>query len=149
MKRSPSIQIKAVLLLIVFFLNTVVGFACAVGLDMGFNGSHHKEETFPAQSNSQQHAKPHHEDKQIADAHQSSDKEKNNCCKDEVAKLSKVDKLTPKSFDFSVHPVFVATITSTFYHFNIVPALTPNKLLVRSYHPPIPDIRVAIQSFQI
>ncbi|RKD15128.1 hypothetical protein BCY91_06295 [Pelobium manganitolerans] len=152
MKKSHLIQIKAVFLLIVFSLNTVVGFACSVGVDMGFNGSHHKQEATPAHSDSHQHAKPHHEHKEATDAHHSSDDEKNNCCKDEVAKLVKVDKLTPKSFDFGIYPVFVAAFISTFYQFNIVPSdlHTPdNKFFVRSHHPPIPDIRVAIQSFQI
>ncbi|NCI46705.1 HYC_CC_PP family protein [Sediminibacterium soli] len=152
MKRIRLIQIKAVFLLIVFSLNTVVGFACSVGMDMGFNSSHHQEETSAVQSVSHQHAKPHHEHKEVSDAHHSSHDEKNNCCKDEVAKLSKVDKLTPKSLDIVIHQVFVAALTSTFYQFNVVPSdlHTPdNKFFVRSHHPPIPDIRVAIQSFQI
>jgi len=158
MKRIRLIQIKAIFLLIVFSLNTVVGFACSVGVDMGFNSSHHQEETSPVQSDSHQHAKPHQhhkphpEHKEVADAQHSSDDEKNNCCKDEVAKLSKVDKLTPKSLDIGIHPVFVAALISTFYQFNVVPSdlHTPdNKFFVRSHHPPIPDIRVASQSFQI
>ena len=44
MKRNRSIQLKAAFLLLVFGLNTVVGFACSLGLDMGFNIPHHKEE---------------------------------------------------------------------------------------------------------
>ena len=44
MKRNISIQLKAALLLIVFSLNTVIGFACAMGVDMGFNTHHHDEE---------------------------------------------------------------------------------------------------------
>ena len=44
MKKFTSIQIKALLLLIVFAINTVVGFACSVGVDMGFNTKHHNDE---------------------------------------------------------------------------------------------------------
>ena len=41
MKKNSSIQLKAAFLLIVFALNTVLGFACSMGLDMGYNKSHH------------------------------------------------------------------------------------------------------------
>ena len=41
MSTSIYIQLKAALLLLVFGLNTIIGFACAVGVDMGFNTSHH------------------------------------------------------------------------------------------------------------
>ena len=44
MKINISIQLKAAFLLVVFGLNTLVGFACAVGVDMSFNSSHHDEE---------------------------------------------------------------------------------------------------------
>ncbi|HTN20720.1 MAG TPA: hypothetical protein VL125_09605 [Pelobium sp.] len=119
---------------------------------MGFNSSHHQEETSPIHSDSHQHTKPHHKHKEIADAHHSSDSEKNDCCKDEVTKLSKVDKLTPKSLDFDIYPVFATAFISSFYQVNPVPSglYTPNnRFLVRNHHPPMPDIRVAIQSFQI
>ena len=44
MKRNLSIQIKAATLLLVFAMNTLIGFACAVGVDMGFNRPHHQDE---------------------------------------------------------------------------------------------------------
>lgn len=153
MKRSSLIQIKAVFLLIVFSLNIGVGFACSLGVDMDFNRSHHENETTTsAHKDSHKHAKPHHEHNEVADVGHSSEDGKDNCCKDEVAKLSKADKLTPKSFDFAIHPEFVAALISTFYQFNVLPSdlHTPdNKFFARSHHPPRPDIRVAIQSFQI
>ena len=43
MVKTHSIQIKAAFLLIVFVTNTIVGFACSMGLDMGFNSKHHSE----------------------------------------------------------------------------------------------------------
>lgn len=157
MKRSPSIQLKAAFLLIVFSLNTVVGFACAVGLDMDFNSSHHQEEkTVLAHQNvpAHQHSKAHSHDEQndLAKDHHSSKKTKDDCCTDEAAKFAMVDKLTPQSIDFSINPVFFTAFLSTFYHFDIFASdshIPNNKFFVRSHHPPIPDIRVAIQSFQI
>ena len=41
MKSPASIKLKAAFALIVFSLNTVVGFACFAGLDMGYNSTHH------------------------------------------------------------------------------------------------------------
>lgn len=157
MKKSSSIQLKAVFLLIVFSLNTVVGFACSVGLDMGFNGSHHQEEkTVLAHKDAlaHQHSKAHSHDEQnvLAKDHHSSKKTKDNCCTDEAAKFAKVDKLTPQSFDFSIHPVFLTAFLSSFYHFDFFASnshISNNKFFVRTHHPPISDIRVAIQSFQI
>ena len=43
MKKNISIQVKAAFLLFVFALNTAVGFACSIGMDMGFNATHHKD----------------------------------------------------------------------------------------------------------
>ena len=48
MKRNKTIKFRAAFLLLVFGLNTVVGFACALGLDMGFNNSHQQEKTTDA-----------------------------------------------------------------------------------------------------
>ena len=44
MKRKLSIQLKAAFLLLVFAFNTLIGFACAIGIDMGFNSSNHHDE---------------------------------------------------------------------------------------------------------
>ena len=147
MKRSPSIQLKAAFLLIVFSLNTVVGFACSVGLEMGFNSSHHQEEKAAI---THKHDNSHQHDDAVVDHHQS-EKTKDNCCKEEVIKFAKVDKVAPKSLDFSFPPVFFATFLSSFYHLDAsLSYQQPNsKYFVRSYHPTIPKIRIAIQSFLI
>lgn len=151
MKRRPSIQLKAVFLLLVFSLNTVVGFACSIGLDMDFNSSHHHEEKTVL---SHQHVKAHSHDRQndLTKDHHSSKKTKDNCCTDEAAKFAKVDKLTPQSIGFSSNPVIFTAFLSTFYCFDVFASdshIPNNKFFVRTHHPPIPDIRVAIQSFQI
>ena len=72
MKRNKSIQLKAAFLLIVFSLNTVIGFACAVGLDMGFNSHHHcQENAIKTEGN-------HHHDEADVHHHQPNN-EKDNC----------------------------------------------------------------------
>lgn len=158
MKRCLSIQLKGILLLVVFSLNTLVGFACSVGLDMGFNSKHHKEEKdVVAHSHAHANPKAHHghEEKahdENANDHHSSSEDKDNCCKDQMTKLAKADKLMPHPVDFNIHPVFFTAFLSTFFHVDFSPihSHTPdNKLFVRCHHPPISNIRVAIQSFQI
>lgn len=142
---------------IVFSLNTVVGFACSVGLDMGFNSKHHSEKATEAVVHTHADGKKHiHQEKKTTHVHadpmnqHSSGSKKDNCCNDEVASLVQTDKVVTQSFNL-IHPVFLLVY---FDAFSTV-ALPPNdvtkdiKQFVRSYHPPIPDIRIAIQSFQI
>ncbi|SHN36157.1 hypothetical protein [Chitinophaga sp. CF418] len=151
MKRNTSIQrFKAALLLTVFLLNTVVGFACAVGLDMGFNPTHHHEhnETGGAQTKGSHHqadVNHHHH-------HHPQKKEKDNCCNDNVIKVIQTDKSRSPALDFSINPAFFIVFVSTFYNVDLWAssrAKVNSRYFVRSYHPPIPDIRIAIQSFQI
>lgn len=152
MKRTISIQLKAALLLVVFGVNTVVGFACAVGVDMGFNTSHHHDEEateIHVHANGEKHehhnksANHHHEKK--------NDKEKDGCCNDKVVKIYQTDKAVPQS-NLIISPVFFTVFVAAYYNINIsYPSQIngSNKYFVRNYHPPIPDIRIAIQSFQI
>lgn len=158
MTKSLSIKLKGLFLLAVFSLNTVVGFACSVGFDMGFNSKHHEEEKeVVAHSHAHEHSKGHHEHEgkandEKANDHHSSSEDKDNCCKDQVAKLAKADKLMPHPVDFNIHPVFFTAFLSTFFlvDFSPIHSHTPdNKLFVRCHQPPISNIRVAIQSFQI
>jgi len=89
MKKRRSIQLKAAFLMIVFSLNTLIGFACAVGINMGFNTSHHHEDeateaVVHIHKDGKKHV--HHED---AKHHDGSDKDhakngKDNCCNDKV-----------------------------------------------------------------
>ena len=149
----------------VFALNTVVGFACSVGVDMGFNSKHHEEnEATEAvvhihkdgkkhihheKKESHSHGKAHNHD-QDKD-HQKPESEKGGCCNDKVLKIQQLDKAVPSSVSL-VHPIFFTALVATYYSFIIFPhtdVVKDIKPFVRSYHPPIPDIRIAIQSFLI
>ena len=145
MKRKFSIQLKAAFLVIVFSLNMVIGFACAMGLDMGFNHKHHHEgdETIIQKTS-------HHHDEADNDHHKSKDG-KDNCCNDQVMKFTQLDKSMPQSLD-AVNPTFLTAFVSAYCGIDVFYTSyfdTSIKYFVRSYHPPIPDIRIAIQSFQI
>lgn len=154
MKNNLSIQLKAAFLLAVFSLNIVVGFACSVGIDMGFNKHHHDNEMIAEQSD-------HHHSEMQADKSSyhndevgkpNSKEDDGNCCKDKVTKIATADKSLPQSYSAIVNPVFFTPFVSTFYQVNIFSLYPENisvKHFVRSCPPTIQDIRIAIQSFLI
>lgn len=149
MKRKKSIQFKAAFLLIVFSLNTVIGFACAVGINMGFNSHHHEESAIEVTEN-HHHDKSHHHEEADVHHHKASN-EKDNCCNDGVMKFQQVDKNIATSFSL-INPLFFTSFLASYYNIDILSSrnkISEIKYFVRSHHPPIPDIRVAIQSFQI
>ncbi len=157
MNKIRTIQLKAVFLLIVFSLNTIIGFACAVGLDMGFNSNHHEEEVTKSTGHVHADGKKHnhrnevkdHHDEKVKDHHEGNNKD--NCCNDHVTKIVQQDKAIVSSISINT-PICSTTFITGFYNVDALLAAGINshiKYLVRRHHPPIPDIRVAIQSFQI
>ena len=159
MNRNISMQIKAAILIVVFSLNTVIGFACAIGIDMGFNSTHHHDQevtevTVHVHENGKKHehhneaGKHHAEDKD----HHKTKNAKDNCCNDKVIKFNEVDKSASHSLNTVLNPIFSITFIPSFSVTNIFYKSyvdTDSKYFVRSHHPPISDIRIAIRSFQI
>jgi hypothetical protein len=158
-----SIRLKAVFLLTVFALNTVIGFACAIGVNMVFNSNHHHGEAEETGAVAHVHAdgkrhihqeeaenhKPHHHHNDVAN-HKHSNSE-GGCCNDKVIKFGQLDKATSQNLAY-VSPVFFTAFVSVFYNTGILylsRAAPSLEYFARGHHPPIPDIRIAIQSFQI
>ncbi|MES2005503.1 hypothetical protein GWC95_05345 [Sediminibacterium roseum] len=159
MIKNISIRFRAAFLLAVFFLNTAVGFACAIGVDMGFNAKHHNETPVSPPIHVHADGKKHvhkktggHAHSRKAQAHEKSDS-KDNCCKDKVVKMEQADKSRPASTIGVIVPLHSSALPVSFYHFNISEYGSDRekniKQFVRCHHPPIQDIRIAIQSFQI
>ncbi|WP_026899421.1 hypothetical protein [Daejeonella oryzae] len=163
MKRITPIKLKAGFLLFVFSLNIVLVFACFIGINMGYNDSHHEDEkVIVAHSHDKTHNKEEkvetsinhnkaHSHDEIA-GNQQSEKSKDDCCTDEAIKFAQIDKRAPLTPEFSFHPVFLVTFFSNPYNFDVLASDTlfsASKYFVRGHHPPIPKIRIAIQSFQI
>jgi len=153
MKRNIAIQLKTAFLLLVFGLNTMVGFACAIGVDMGFNTSHHHNEatevSIHVHSDGKKHA--HHDQTPKHHHDNQSTSKKGDCCNDKVVNLIQTDKAVPQS-NTIINPVFITAFVVTYFNIDLLyssQASTSIKYFVRSYHPPISDIRIAIQSFQI
>ncbi len=141
MNKTISIKLKATFLLIIFSLNIVTGFACSIGIDMGYNKDHHEHE----ENKDSMH---HHGQK---DVYQQEKKDKDDCCKDSVTKISLQDKEVAHKTLLNVPGSYV-----------VIDLPATNELAIRfpsiinypkyynqGHHPPIPDIRIAIQSFLI
>ena len=147
MNKPYSIQLKAAFLFTIFNLNIVAGFACAIGFDMGFNATHHKEAI--AKVHIHADGKKHqHEEAKHQHSHNGG---KDNCCNDRVIKISQADKAISQNVKL-LSPVFSTPFTVAFNNINVsYPSQTyiSDKYFVRGNHPPISDIRIAIQSFQI
>lgn len=149
MTRGHSVRIKAMLLTIVFLLNTVIGFACSIGIDMGFNSAHLKHEHAVAKhEHSNQSQQDHHPHK----AHHNQNADSDNCCKDEAAKLTASDKLTQRIFDLHQLSLPFAVLAGHVFFQRIelgLPSNVPNACFAKHCRSPIIDVRIAIQSFQI
>lgn len=150
MKINSSIQLKAAFLIFIFSLNTVIGFACAVGMDMGFNASHHHDE-MAMEAAMHSHTDGNKYSSHNDNDHHTSKDGKDNCCNDQVIKFTQIDKSVPQSIK-TISPIFLIAFVSAWYDNDILYTSYSNKSIryfVRSYHPPIADIRIAIHSFQI
>lgn len=172
MRHSNYIRAIAIFLLTVFSLNTVVGFACSVGVNLGFNAimpcadSHaakkHSTKSHDHKANSKdhhaanKHASKSHDHASKSKDHHAVKKEscgkKKNCCKDKVKQFQQLDKQTSSNVSVKATIQF-SQIIHTYTIFNISAprnsVIKDVKPFVRSYHPPITDIRIQIQSFQI
>ncbi len=155
MTTTISIRIKAAFLLIIFGLNIAVGFACAVGVDMGYNSNRiNHDEAVEAHADGNKKNNHHKEnvDKHVEKSKKDDccDKE-NDCCKNKVRRIFQTDKAVPQVSSLEI-PVFFISFIAAYYNINISypsQTTTSTKYFVRGHHPPIPDIRIAIQSFQI
>lgn len=141
--RKMLVQLKVIFLLIVFSTNMIIGFACAVGIDMWFKTSHHEETEIMGHEGSHNHDE--------SDKDHKSKEGKDNCCNDQVIESYQVDKSFSQCLA-GFNPMFFTTLISSFYDIDVLhtfKSLANVKYFVRSHHPPIPDIRIGIQSFQI
>ncbi len=154
MKKNISIQLKAAILLVVFGLNTIVGFACGIGIDMGFNSTHHEEEEATVIHVHDDGKKDGHYNQSVSHQHEGKkpdSSEKKGCCNDEVQKFQSLDKVLNQNAKTAIDSPVLAAIISTFLGIDIfkIAKAYPPKYLARFFYPPPPDIRIAIQSFQI
>ncbi len=122
-------------------MNTVVGLACAVGVNKRFNAKHHGgEQAIKTPIHVHADGKKHEHKKSP---------EKSGCCNDKVVKFQNIEKKINHKIVIDA-PVFVA-IANTLPADNLF-SLTrsfPDKKIIRFFHPPPHNILIEIQRFQI
>jgi hypothetical protein len=154
--RNKTIQLKAIFLLIIFSLNNIIGFACAIGMDMGFNSKHHHEKPHAHNGKAHHHHKGTHAHTTKSRHHHNEIKvsgaaEKENCCTDEDTQLSKSDKLLVTLVNSGIE-MPVALIALHFLYLSYFSSFKPECKKIQEVRPYVVNsrgIRVSIQSFQI
>ncbi len=132
-------------------MNTVIGFACAMGVNMGYNVHHHESEEMGQQDAMHSVSMHHEETSNSGHHHPANESSKDDCCSHSVKDLTLLSKIVPNQNNI-VQPVFVIAFIGAYINadvFSYANISTNLHLFVRSHHPPILDIRIAIQSFQI
>jgi hypothetical protein len=161
MDQCSKNRTKAFILLIVFSLNTVVGFACSVGINMGYNAGHHKHGSSHSHKSGSSHKKGHshnsghkhsHHHHEGAGHAQDKQNSKDDCCANDVTKFIQLDKSVVNAPQLNA-PHFLQGFISTYTQlFQIAPNLSVNsrfQFVRRSCFLNDTDIRISIQSFQI
>jgi hypothetical protein len=158
MKPSETIKYKALFLLVTFSLNSIVGFACSVGVYMGFNSGHYCHDRDKQREHTGTNSYGHHHgvaSQQHAANHSSTisftSQPEDNCCKDFVVGFHSMDKLLAKQNSGQQKISDCApSINILIAELNNIKELRPhlhNLPKEVNYLPP--DIRILIQSFQI
>jgi hypothetical protein len=156
MNRHTSIKLKAAFLLTVFALNTMLAFACSMGVKMGYNDQHHHEAaTVKTTAHSHNHrpdtTSQHGEHASPSHHHDKGEPAKDDCCTENALKFQAEDKNFQQSQNTALKaPVFVAFL-SLYLGVELAPVdiQAGSRYIIPQYYPPPPDIRLAIQSFLI
>ncbi len=151
MKKNISIKLKAAFLIIVFGMNTIIGFACAVGIDMGYNVHHHESQEMKQQDQMHSASMHHQETSKPGHHHPANKNSEDDCCSNGVKDFTFLSKTVPNKISI-IQPLFFTAFIGTYVNVDIFSCkntITNLHPFARSHHPPIPDIRIAIQSFQI
>lgn len=147
-------KIKASFLLVVFSLNTVAGFACSVGVDLGYNTNHNGHSKKHEHGHGQNLKKTGASHSHKSNGAFSVENPKGYCCSNYVSKFTLLDKSVATTiYHLQDPPVFFKTFTSTFdSQAQNEPGVSSNsgfQVVRRSCFLNNMDIRVAIQSFRI
>ena len=150
MKKNYAIQLKASFLLVIFSLN-IICWGCPMGLCI-CGKSEMAIENKPV-------CKEHKCMAETGCCHKEVSTKKNNAsksqgkrhCNDNIVNFSKVDKNCSQDFS-AINHIFFTAFISSFSNIDVLKtfdAELSDKNYLQNYHPPIPDIRIAIRSFQI
>ena len=142
MSHQRKYKFIAALLLIVFSLNTLAGFACSVGIDLGYNVKHHVSDQ------KQKHCHTNQFVSSIKIRGVNDD-----CCTNQVHSFALLDKsVAYNNLLLEAPALSIATRTNSFISDRCEPGFRINsgfQFVRRSCSLDDTDIRIAIQSFQI
>lgn len=149
-------MIKAIFLLMVFSLNTLAGFACSLGLDMGYNSEHHKHDKHEHQKGHKHEAGHSHKHSHSSEYSSLSYKVSNSsddCCTNQVNSFAQLDKSIAQNNLLLKVPVYHISSVPWFSivekHATESSVNSRFQFVRRSCSLDDTDIRIAIQSFQI
>lgn len=134
MNRKISIRFKVLILLVLLAFQTLAGFACAM-------------EHIPALHAAKDKTTIHHQ--HSAGQHHNT---KNDCCKEASAHLVKADELSSNPLTVPLMPqvlLLLPPVPGTIAFLDTGAIAPRHYYTFRNHHPPIQDIRIAIQRFQI
>ncbi|MFF5383322.1 hypothetical protein [Pedobacter suwonensis] len=141
---------KAIFLLVIFLLNTVVGFGCALGMEEDHdNHSHTKAAVHEHKDHQHNHGESH--EHQVTSIPGLNFSKEDPCCKKLINELTIQSKLIPGSAKVLV-VLPVVWLTNYAYTLLVpVSSIEPDQsgYVDHRYRPPNEDIRISIQSFQI
>jgi hypothetical protein len=159
MSRQQKNRIRAFVLLLVFSLNTVVGFACSIGVDMGYNTKHHEHQDAKPHSHSKPHSldaahqHKHKHSHKASGARISNIKNADDCCANDVTNFIKLDKSVVSNNLILQQPIFLLAFTAAYFadnDNNVETSIKGKFHYLRRWRSSYDtDIRIAIQSFQI
>lgn len=153
---------KAIFLLVIFLLNTVVGFACALGMEPNQEDDHQVHSLSTAVVHQEHEHSSHHDHKDNAQQKNNHDQEVNqilglslsegeSCCTTLVKDLLIQHKVLPESSK-TIVVMPVLWLSKAYCHLLIpVSNLEQDRKVYVDHRsrPPDKDIRISIQSFQI
>ena len=163
LKKIAPIQVKAGILLFIFSLNMMKGIACSLESVIGLSDHDHCSESTPDGShlandskttihlNNKFHKQKSHSDTDKKGLQFKSEDSDNDCCTDSVVKFNCLDKSVTQNINASLDGLFFVALISNFLFIDIFKdsAIASYIYIPPPFHPPAPDIRVFIRSFQI
>lgn len=138
----------------VFAINTVVTFACSLGIGMGFNKQYHNEnEKQIVAKHFHYHLTHQHQEHNpgsVALNHKKNDSGNGGCCNDKAIQFQQVDKSFRNTGNIIIKaPVFGVFMSALFgMQMKDASRVLLQAVIIPQHYPP-PDIRIMIQSFQI
>ena len=113
MKDQLKNKIKAVVLLIVFSLNTLAGFACSIGIDLGYNHLHHQHGKQHSHKHGEGGTKHKHHHCVPGNAKLNDANPKDDCCSNDVTEFNLLDKSVVNNILHLEAPIFLLSFTTT------------------------------------